>query len=167
MIGILPERRLPLRAGFGTFFLHNGVPIGYADAFGLCEHIDVSFNIFYAFRSGESAFCFARLLKLYHQLFGSTVFSIDAYQLGQGNQEAIEAGAFWFYRKLGFRPTDPGIENIARREENRMAKERRHRTSASTLKKLARGALIYEMYPTTEWDHFRMHNLMLHPEKTK
>jgi len=67
LIGLLPEKRFPLRAGFAPFILRNGVPIGYADAYGLCERMEVSFNIFYGFRDGESAFCFARLLKLYHQ----------------------------------------------------------------------------------------------------
>ena len=100
LVGIRPEKRLPIRAGFAPFILRNGVPIGYADAFGICDRMEVSFNIFYAFRAGESAFCFARLLKLYHQLFGSTTFSLDAYQVGLGNEEAIEAGAYWFYRKL-------------------------------------------------------------------
>src|SRR5258708_22695364 len=99
-VGITPDGRLPLRAGFGPLLLRNGVPIGYGDAYGLCERMEVSFNIFYAFRDGESAFCFIRLLEIYHQLFGSTSFSIDPYQLGLGNDEAIEAGAFWFYRKL-------------------------------------------------------------------
>jgi hypothetical protein len=161
MIGLLPEKRLPLRAGFAPFVLRNGVPIGYGDAFGLCERMEVSFNIFYGFREGESAFCFARLLKLYHQLFGSTVFSIDPYQIGLGNEEAIEAGAFWFYRKLGFRSTDPAVERIARGEEARMAKDPKHRTSARTLRKMADKSLIYEMQPTGEWDHFRIHNVVM------
>src|SRR6058998_784717 len=138
LIGLIPERRLPLRAGFAPFILRNGVPIGYGDAFGLCERMDVSFNIFHAFRKGESAFAFARLLKLYQQLFGSTVFSIDSYQIGLGNDEAIEAGAFWFYRKLGFRATDPQIERMARREEERIAKNPRHRTSQRMLRRMAR-----------------------------
>ena len=90
--------------------------------------MEVSFNIFYAFRDGESAFCFARLLKLYHQLFFSTTFSLDAYQVGFGNDEAIEAGAYWFYRKLGFRSTDPKVERIAQRTAARdRARETRPR----------------------------------------
>ncbi len=160
LIGLLPEKRLPLRAGFAPFLLRNGVPIGYGDAFGLCERMEVSFNIFYAFRDGESAFCFVRLLKLYHQLFGSTVFSIDPYQIGLENEEAIEAGAFWFYRKLGFRSTDPRVERIARHEEERMTKDPTHRTSARTLRRMAQSPLIYEMQPTGAWDRFRIHNVV-------
>ena len=160
LIGLLPEKRLPLRAGFAPFILRNGVPIGYADAFGLCERMEVSFNIFYGFRDGESAFCFARLLKLYHQLFGSTVFSIDPYQIGLGNDEAIEAGAFWFYRRLGFRSTDPVVERIARDEETRISKFPSHRSSERTLRKLAQHSLIYEMQPMGAWDHFHIHNVV-------
>jgi len=140
LFGLLPEKRLPIREGFAPFFFRNGVPIGYGDAFVLGERIEVSFNIFPAFREGESAYCFARLLKLYRQQFGSTVFSIDPYQLGLGNTEAIASGAFWFYRKLGFRPTDPKVERLARREERR-----RRRSSATTLRNLGQSAMIYQI----------------------
>jgi hypothetical protein len=153
LISIVPQRRLPIRAGFAPFILRNGVPIGYADAFGICDRMEVSFNIFYAFRDGESAFCFARLLKVYHQLFGSTTFSLDAYQVGLGNAEAIEAGAYWFYRKLGFRSTDAKIERIARREEERIAENPRYRTPVSTLRRMAKGRMIFG---AQEWDKFHV-----------
>jgi hypothetical protein len=174
LIGLEAERRLPLRAGFGVLLLRNGVPIGYGDAYGLCERMEVSFNIFYAFRDGESAFCFVRLLDLYHQLFGSTSFSIDPYQIGLGNDEAIEAGAFWFYRKLGFRSTDPLVERAAVRDEKRMARAPSFRTSARTLKKWALSPLIHELpgpggdltKVAGGWDHFRIRNLGRAVEKT-
>ncbi|HEY8182321.1 MAG TPA: hypothetical protein VII32_08770 [Thermoanaerobaculia bacterium] len=156
LVGILPEKRLPIRAGFAPFILRNGVPIGYADAFGICDRMEVSFNIFYAFRDGESAFCFARLLKLYHQLFGSATFSLDAYQVGLGNQEAIEAGAYWFYRKLGFRSTDPNVERIAQREEQRILKNPRYRTPISTLRRLAKSRMIFG---APEWERFHVGNI--------
>src|SRR5258708_828641 len=162
LVGITPDRHLPLRAGFGPLLLRNGVPIGYADAYALCDRIEVSFNIFYAFRDGESAYCFTRLLKLYQQLFGSTVFSIDPYQIGEENEEAIDAGAFWFYRKLGFRSTDPSVELQALREETPMAADPRHRTAARTLRRMAGSPLLYETAssrpPSTApaWDHFRI-----------
>jgi hypothetical protein len=157
LIGLLPERRLPLRAGLAPFVFRNGVAIGYGDAFGLCERMEVSFNIFYAFREGESAFAFVRLLKLYHQLFGSTVFSIDPYQIGLENDEAIEAGAFWFYRKLGFRSTDMQIERMARREEERIAKDPRHRTSQRMLRRMAHSPMAWG---NRDWDRFRIHKVV-------
>lgn len=165
LVGITPDRRLPLRAGFGPLLLRNGVPIGYADAYALCDRIEVSFNIFYAFRDGESAYGFTRLLKLYQQLFGSTVFSIDPYQIGEENEEAIDAGAFWFYRKLGFRSTDSAVEKLAHREESRMLADPRHRTSAATLRRMAHSPLLYESArpaaTSSEWDHFRIRNVGL------
>jgi len=157
LFGLVPERRLPLRAGFAPFVFRNGVPIGYGDAFGLCEQMEVSFNIFYAFREGESAYAFARLLKLYQQLFGSTVFTIAPYQIGLDNDEAIDAGAYWFYRKLGFRSTDPLIEGIARREEARMARNPSHRTSPRVLRTMARSSMAYG---SRDWDRFQIHNVV-------
>ena len=140
LFSVRSDKRLPVRDGYAPFFFRNGVPVGYGDAFVLGERIEVSFNIFPAFREGESAWCFARLLKLYRQLFGSTVFTIDPYQIGLGNDEAIDSGAFWFYRKLGFHPTDPKIERLARAEE-----KRKRRSSAATLRKLATSAMILEV----------------------
>lgn len=153
LTGIVPERRLPLRAGFAPLLFRNGVPIGYADAFGICDRMEVSFNIFPAFRDGEAAFCFAMLLKLYHQLFRSTSFSIDPYQIGLGNEEAIEAGAFWFYRKLGFHSTDPEVERLARREE-----EIGRRSSPRTLRRYAQSPMIYDApgAPQGAWDRFHV-----------
>jgi hypothetical protein len=170
LVSVVPEKRLPLRASFGTFFLRNGVPVGYADAFGLCERIDVSFNIFYAFRDGESAYCFAQLLKLYRQLFGSTSFSIDPFQLGVGNEEAIKAGAFWFYRKLGFRSVDPAIERLAQREEERISEDPRERTPARVLRRMARSSMTWDANQSDDsrlparsagrdWDRFHVRNL--------
>ncbi len=159
----LHERRLPFRAGFGLLFFRNGVPVGYADAFGVCERMEVSFNIFPAFRDGENAYCFARMLKLQHQLFGSSSFSVEPYQIGLGNEEAIEAGAFWFYRKLGFRPTEARIERIVQREEKRIAGDPRHRTSALTLRRIAQSPLFYDAPGSREgsWNRYRSRNLGL------
>ncbi len=166
--GITPERRLPVRAGFGTLLVKNGVPVGYADAYGIGERLEISLNIFYAYRDGESAWCFARMLKLYRQLFDSAVFSLDAYQIGKGNEEAIKSGAFWFYRKLGFRSTDPAVEVLARREEERMASRREHRTSANVLRRMASGNVVYEVpgSPRAAWDRFHIRNLGLAVQRT-
>jgi len=42
---------------------------------------------------------------------GTTCVSVYPYQLGHDNDEAIESGAFWFYRKLGFRRDEPICKN--------------------------------------------------------
>ena len=106
LIGTERGRRLPLRSGYGGFLVKNGVPIGYFEALAFFERMEVGFNLYYAFREGESAWTFARSLKFLRQALGVTSFSLDPYQIGYENEEAIASGAFWFYRKLGFRSTD-------------------------------------------------------------
>ena len=103
-LGIPPDRRLPLRAYIAGYTLKNGVPINYIEAIGLCEWIEVGFNTFYTYRQGETAWIYAQALRCLRALTGAKCISIYPYQIGQNNDEAIDSGAFWFYRKLGFRP---------------------------------------------------------------
>src|ERR1017187_7430017 len=105
--GVPWEWRLPLRAYHGAMFFKNGVPAGYVELLSFFERAEVGFNLYYTFREGESAWLYARLLRLFHQELGVTCFSVDPYQIGHENPEAIDSGAFWFYRKLGFRPIEP------------------------------------------------------------
>jgi len=97
------------------------------------------------------------------QLLGVTVFSIDPYQVGHENEEGIESGAFWFYRKLGFRPVKPELLKLTINEEKKMAADLRHRTSARTLRKLASGHMLFEITgkESSEWDRFEVRNIGL------
>ena len=107
--GLPPDRRLPLRAYYAGITLKNGVPINYIEGISLFEWMEVGFNTFYAFRDGETAWIYSKVLHLLHQLTNVTCFSVYPYQLGDQNEEAIKSGAFWFYRKLGFRPGRPEL----------------------------------------------------------
>lgn len=140
-----PDRRLPLRAYVAGFTLKNGVPINYIEAIGLCEWIEVGFNTFYTFRQGETAWVYAQALRCLRQFTGVTTISVYPYQIGQNNDEAIDSGAFWFYRKLGFRSSRADLEQLARREERKIAADPRYRTPARILKRLAAAHLFYEM----------------------
>ena len=155
--GLPLERRLPLRAYFAGFSLKNGVPINYVEAIGLFEWMEVGFNTFYTFRDGESAWNYAQALRLLHQVLGMTCVSVYPYQIGLDNEEAIESGAFWFYRKLGFRPARPELLRIVGREERKIAARPRYRTSARTLRRLATGHLFFELPGTAHgaWYRFR------------
>ncbi|HWU41694.1 MAG TPA: hypothetical protein VN203_28895, partial [Candidatus Acidoferrum sp.] len=159
--GLSPERRLPLRAYFAGFSLKNGVPINYVEAIGLFEWMEVGFNTFYTFRDGESAWNYAQALRLLHQVLGMTCVSVYPYQIGLGNEEAIESGAFWFYRKLGFRPGRPELLQIVEREERKIAARPGHRTSARTLRRLATGHLFFELPGATQgsWYRFRVRTI--------
>lgn len=142
--GLSREARLPLRAGFGTLFVRNGVLVGYGDLHAALGRADVSLNVFYAFRDGESAWLYARLLAVARAVTGAAQLSVDPYQAGHGNEEAIASGAFWFYRKLGFRSADPALERRARREEARLASAP-GRTPAALLRRLAAAPLLYDV----------------------
>ena len=119
--GLPPDRRLPLRAYHAGITLKNGVPINYIEGISLFEWMEVGFNTFYAFRDGETAWIYSKVLHLLHQLTNVTCFSVYPYQLGDHNEEAIKSGAFWFYRKLGFRPGRPELLAMTQREEAKMA----------------------------------------------
>ena len=119
--GLPPDRRLPLRAYHAGLTVKNGVPVNYIEGISLCEWMEVGFNTFYAFREGETAWIYSKVLHLLHQFTGVTCFSIYPYQLGEGNEEAIKSGAFWFYRKLGFRPGKPELLAMTEREEKKIA----------------------------------------------
>jgi len=158
-----PERRLPLRAYTAGLTLKNGVPINYIEAIGLCEWMEVGFNTFYTFRGGEAGWVYAQVLRCLTDLMGTKCVSVYPYQLGQDNDEAIESGAFWFYRKLGFRPGRPELLRLVEREEKKIAADRKYRTPVRTLKRLASGHVFYEM-PGSKvgaWDRFSTRNIGL------
>jgi len=159
--GVPPRWRLPLRAYHAGMFFKNGVPAGYVETLSLFDRAEVGFNLYYTFRDGESAWLYARLLHLFHQALGVNCFSVDPYQIGDENPEAIDSGAFWFYRKLGFRPVDASLAALARREEERIAHSPGYRSSRRTLERLAKGYVLFEGpgAKAGEWDSFSIRNL--------
>jgi len=165
--GVPPAWRLPLRAYHAGMFFKNGVPAGYVETLSLFERAEVGFNLYYTFREGESAWLYARILRLFSQVLGVSVFSVDPYQIGFENPEAIQSGAFWFYRKMGFRPVDREAAALAAREERRMRQTPGYRSSQGTLGKLAASYILFEG-PSVEagvWDRFEVRNLGLGAER--
>ncbi|MFZ0199521.1 MAG: hypothetical protein WB523_22675 [Candidatus Sulfotelmatobacter sp.] len=164
--GLPSERRLPLRAYLAGYTLKNGVPINYIEAIGLFEWIEVGFNTFYTYRQGETARIYAQALRCLRALTGAQCISIYPYQIGQNNDEAIDSGAFWFYRKLGFRPGRADLQKLCEREEEKIAGDRQYKTPARILKRLAEAHMFYELQPDVEgqlgaWDTFSLRNLGL------
>ncbi|HKO98761.1 MAG TPA: hypothetical protein VJU86_17310 [Pyrinomonadaceae bacterium] len=165
--GLPPNWRLPLRAYHAAMIFKNGVAIGYFEGLSLFERMESGFNLYYTFREGETAWLYAKILNVFRDLAGVTSFAIDPYQIGYENEEGIESGAFWFYRKLGFRPTSPEILKLVRREEDRIASRKGYRTLARTLRKIAAGPMIFEMDQTKsgDWDRFQLRRLGLRVQK--
>ncbi|HET6972624.1 MAG TPA: hypothetical protein VFH96_01295, partial [Pyrinomonadaceae bacterium] len=155
------EKRLPLRSYHAVMIYKNGVAIGYFEGLSLFERMESGFNLYYTFRDGETAWLYARVLNVMHHFAGVTAFSLDPYQIGFENEEGIESGAFWFYRKLGFRPTDPEILKVVLKEEEKIRTRKGYRTSAATLRKLARSPMIFELDEKRigDWDRFQIRKI--------
>jgi len=150
-LGVEPEYRMLLEAVYGFLVLQNGVPIGYALSSALCGSSEIAFNIFDTYRGAEAAWAYGRFLGAMCAMFGVDTFTVFPYQLGgEGNEEGIESGAWWFYYKLGFRPRDSGVRRIARRELARMKARPSHRSSAATLRQLARRNVFLDLGPVRD-----------------
>jgi hypothetical protein len=161
MTGLRHDRRLPLRAYHAAMIYKNAVPVGYYEGLTLFERMESGFNLYYTFREGETAWLYARILNVMHQFTGATAFALDPYQIGYENEEGIESGAFWFYRKLGFRPTRRSLLALAQKEEEKIAKRKEYRTPARTLRELAKGPMIFQMRGTEnhDWDRFEVRKI--------
>ena len=146
--GVARKWKLPQREYCAGMYFKNGVPVGYVEVLWPREkkggRMEVGFNLYYTFRQGETAWLYARLLKLFHERFRVGSFFIDPYQLGHENEEAIESGSFWFYYKLGFRPESPDIARLAERELQKIAADPGYRTQPALLRKLAMAPVVYE-----------------------
>jgi hypothetical protein len=163
VMGLPAEKRLPLRAYHAAMIYKNGVPVGYFEGISLFERMESGFNFYYTFREGETAWIYARTLNVFRHLLGVTAFSLDPYQIGFENEEGIESGAFWFYRKLGFRPTKVDLLKLTEKEEQKIAGRKEYRTSRKTLRRLAGGPMIFQLNPEQrgDWDRFQVRKIGL------
>ncbi len=137
LIGVNPKQRFLLETLYGFLLLKNGVPVGYGTYLALFNSAEIAFTIFDTFRTAEAAWMYGRVLKIAYDVLGCDVFTVDPYQIGRDNDDAIRSGAWWFYQKLGFRPRSTECLQLMRQEERRIKATRTHRSSATTLKKLA------------------------------
>jgi hypothetical protein len=147
LVGSRPSRRFLLESMYGLLTLKNGVPIGYALASGLMQYCEVAYNVFETFRGGEAAHVYGRLVATARWLFGAVELTIHPYQLGDGNDEGLDSGAWWFYYKLGFRPKARRAKAIVARELARIRRDPSHRTSRGTLERLVRDRLYLSLGP--------------------
>ena len=161
IMGLPADKRLPLRASHAAMIYKNGVPIGYFEGLTLFERMESGFNLYYTFRDGETAWLYARILNVLHHFTGARAFWLDPYQIGFENEEGIESGAFWFYRKLGFRPTRKDTLQLTLKEEEKIKTRKGYRTSAATLRKLAQSPMIFELDSERigDWDRFQIRKI--------
>ena len=57
LMGLPPEKRLPLRAYHATMIYKNGVPIGYFEGLSLFERMESGFNFITRFAMGKRHGC--------------------------------------------------------------------------------------------------------------
>lgn len=136
-MGAVPERRLLLESVYGFLTLMNGVPIGYVLCSAFYNSAEIAYNVFEAYRGLGAAEIYGRVLAMVAQLFGVDSFAVDPYQLGHENAEGQASGAWWFYRKLGFEPHEPGLRALEAKERARMARDPKYRSPPERLNELA------------------------------
>ncbi len=141
LIGMLPEKRYLLECEYGYLMFKNGVVVGYGTGTGLFGSCQIAFNLFPTFRGAETTELYASVLATFHSLFDADTFSVDSYQIGADNEEAIDSGAWWFYARMGFRPRDSEAIKLAD-AELRKAHKKGYRSSKNTLRQLA----LYPVY---------------------
>jgi len=138
LVGVEPAWRLPLEVLVFFMLFKNGVPVAYGPAAVFAGCCEMGINLFPEFRGGEIRFFYAQLMRLLRHRLGAEYFFLTRYGMGEDNEDAIESGAFWFYRKLGFLPTNPRVEALAREEEARRAADPGHRSDRRMLRRLSR-----------------------------
>jgi len=143
--GMKPDCRQTLESDFYFHILKNGVPIAYGPAsvfLGCCE---MGINLHQEFRGSEVRYIYALLMRSLCHLLGVRYFFLTSYGMGELNPEALRSGAFWFYRKLGFRASDPDVEALARAEEQIMRHNPEHRSSMAVLRKLSHTDAFFDL----------------------
>jgi len=145
LIGVVPRYRDPLESHYFFLVMKNGIPIGYGPStvsLGCCE---IGINLFSEFRGAEIRFIYPQFMRVLHQVLGARYFFLTPYGMGESNPAAIRTGAFWFYRKLGFRPDNPHVEELAQEEEERMSREPGTRSTPAMLRRLSHTSAYYDL----------------------
>lgn len=145
LVGMRPEWRRPLEVLYFFLVLKNGVPIAYGPVSvfgGVCE---LGINLFPEFRGGEIRYIYAQLMRTLHHRLAVEYFFLTSYAVGVDNDDALASGAFWFYRKLGFKPANPVVEDRAREEEAKMAASPGYRCDRKTLRRLSPTSIYFDL----------------------
>lgn len=142
---VVPARRTVPEALFFFLILKNGVPVAYGPAsvfLGCCE---MGINLFPEFRGGEIRYLYAQFMRVLYHLACVRYFYVVPYGMGEDNEDALASGAFWFYRKLGFRPSNPRVETLARDEEAVMARRPAYRSPRAVLRRLSHTHAVLDL----------------------
>ncbi len=148
LFGSTPDKRYSLESYIGYMVFKNNIPASYGGGWIFGERSQFGINILESFRGGESGLIICELLRVYHQYYGATRFVVKPYQFGLHNAEAIKTGAFWFYYKLGFRPEDTKLRELALQEDEQKRINPSYKSEASTLRKYTKSNLALTLTKT-------------------
>ena len=141
VMGMVPQRRHPVDSYLSYTIFKNGLPAGYGGCWILFNSGRIGFNIFPAYRGGESKYIFDQVLQLHSKAYRLKRFTADPYQIGKENSEGILSGAFWIYYHAGFRPLLKKQLELAAAEDLRIKANKKYRTPQPVLKILASSRL--------------------------
>lgn len=137
VIGVPAVQRSPLEVNYGYLLLSNGMAIGYGGFTPLFAQVNTGINVFPDFRGSEAAFAWEQALRTMRTMTDCARFIINPYQLGSGNDEALQSGAYWFYYRLGFRSAKPDVRALADAEFAKLSQDRRYRPPLASLRTIA------------------------------
>lgn len=143
--GMTRDRRLSLESYIGFMAFKNGVPVSYGGGWLWGSRCKIGVNIYPPFRRGESAWLFSQVMRVYYQQYGARYFTVKPYQFGKGNPEGLASGAFWFYYKLGFRPEQATIKQLANDEWEKIQADKAYRTPLATLRRFTHSNLEWTL----------------------
>jgi hypothetical protein len=138
IFGSVPSVRLPLESNFGAMLTRNGMLIGYGVGATLFDRVEIAINVFPAFRSGESPFVIEQFFRIFYHHFGSRILLVRSRQMGDGDDEPLKSGAFWFYYKLGFRAINDHVRKLANQEYQVIKSRPGYRSPLKMLRRLSK-----------------------------
>jgi hypothetical protein len=145
LIGTRPPFRAQLECLYYFGVFKNGVPVAYGPAGvfgGACE---MGINLFPEFRGAEIRLIYAQVMRVLRHVLGAEYYFLQPYGMGVDNPDAIASGAFWFYRKMGFKAENPDIEALAQEEEQRMREYPGYRSDRRMLHRLKHTRAYFDL----------------------
>jgi hypothetical protein len=141
---MVPHRQMALESYVGYTLFKNGFPAAYGGAWIFGRRANLGISVFEPYRGGESAFMMAQVMRVYRHVFTIDHIEIEPTQYGKDEPDGLKSGAFWFYYKFGFRPTDKGLAELARAEQQRRAARAGYRSSLATLKRFTASTMAVQ-----------------------
>lgn len=149
---MVPQRQMALESYVGYTLFKNGFPAAYGGAWVFGRRANLGISVFEPYRGGESAFMMAQVMRVYRHVFHIDHLEIEPTQYGKDEPDGLKSGAFWFYYKFGFRPTDRTLAALASAEQRKRTAKPGYRSSLATLKRFTASTMALRLAPVRHID---------------